>query len=118
MEAKRIVIDDVPELVRLAVEVRASGEPRVLRHDEVEVAVLRAETVPAERLEEWAAARVRGGVDVPITEPGLAQTGPDYEESVAVSSAAAEALPHSPSSSRIHRPSAASRSRSASSGVG
>jgi hypothetical protein len=118
METKRIDLDDVPELMPLAEEVPASGEPRVLRHDEVEVAELGAETVPAERREEWAAARVREGVDVLSTDPRLVQTGPDDEESDAGSSAAADALRHSPSSSRIHLPSAASRSRSASSAVG
>jgi hypothetical protein len=37
---KAVDISDTPELVRLAEEVRASGEPRVLRHDGQDVAVL------------------------------------------------------------------------------
>jgi superfamily II DNA or RNA helicase len=41
------------------------------------VAVLKADTVPAERREEWVAARVRDDVDVLVTNPRLVQTGLD-----------------------------------------
>jgi superfamily II DNA or RNA helicase len=41
------------------------------------VAVLKADTVTAERREEWVAARVRAGLDVLVTNPRLVQTGLD-----------------------------------------
>ncbi|MCC7368784.1 MAG: hypothetical protein IT306_10200 [Chloroflexi bacterium] len=41
------------------------------------VAVLKADTVAAERREEWVAARVREGLDVLLTNPRLVQTGLD-----------------------------------------
>ena len=41
------------------------------------VAVLKADTVSAERREEWVTARVRSGLDVLITNPRLVQTGLD-----------------------------------------
>lgn len=90
----------------------------VLEGAGLRVAVLRADTVPAERREDWVAARVREGLDVLVTNPRLVQTGLDYEESERMSSVNTNALRHSPSSSRIQLPSAASRSRSASSSVG
>ena len=40
-------------------------------------AVLKAETVPAERREDWVAARVREGADLLLTNPRLVQTGLD-----------------------------------------
>jgi hypothetical protein len=49
----------------------------VLEREGLRVAVLKAETVPAERREEWVAARVREGVDVLVTNPRLVQTGLD-----------------------------------------
>ena len=44
-EPKRIDITNVPELLRIAEEVRASQEPRVLRRDNEDVAIL----MPARR---------------------------------------------------------------------
>jgi hypothetical protein len=41
------------------------------------VAVLKADTVTAERREDWVSARVRSGLDVLITNPRLVQTGLD-----------------------------------------
>jgi hypothetical protein len=41
------------------------------------VAVLKADTVTAERREEWVSSRVREGVDVLVTNPRLVQTGLD-----------------------------------------
>ena len=41
------------------------------------VGVLKADTVSAERREEWVAARVQSGLDVLITNPRLVQTGLD-----------------------------------------
>jgi hypothetical protein len=38
--ATAININDIPELVRLADEVRATGVPRILRHDGEDVAIL------------------------------------------------------------------------------
>jgi superfamily II DNA or RNA helicase len=49
----------------------------VLEREGPRVAVLKADTVAAERREEWVAARVRGGLDVLITNPRLVQTGLD-----------------------------------------
>jgi hypothetical protein len=49
----------------------------VLEREDLRVAVLKADTVPAERREEWVAARVREGIDVLITNPRLVQTGLD-----------------------------------------
>lgn len=49
----------------------------VLEGAGLRVVVLKAETVPAERREEWVAARVREGVDVLVTNPRLVQTGLD-----------------------------------------
>jgi superfamily II DNA or RNA helicase len=49
----------------------------VLEHAGCRVAVLKADTVPAERREEWVATRVREGLDVLITNPRLVQTGLD-----------------------------------------
>jgi superfamily II DNA or RNA helicase len=49
----------------------------VLDREGFRVAVLKADTVPAERREEWVAARVRSGLDVMITNPRLVQTGLD-----------------------------------------
>jgi hypothetical protein len=92
---------------------RAVLEPHGLR-----VAELKADTASADRREAGVAARVRQGADVLIGHPRLVQTGLDYEASDALSSAAADAPRHSPSSSRSHLPSAASSSRSASSTVG
>ena len=44
------------------------------------VAVLKADTVSAERREDWVAARVREGADVLVTNPRLVQTGLDLVE--------------------------------------
>jgi hypothetical protein len=52
----------------------------VLERAGCRVAVLKADTVPAERREEWVAARVREGLDVLITNPRLVQTGLDLVE--------------------------------------
>ena len=52
----------------------------VLEGEGFRVAVLRADTVPAERREDWVAARVREGLDVLITNPRLVQTGLDLIE--------------------------------------
>lgn len=49
----------------------------VLEREALRVAVLNADTVAAERWEEWLAARVRSGLDVLITNPRIVQTGPD-----------------------------------------
>jgi superfamily II DNA or RNA helicase len=49
----------------------------VLERAGARVAVLKADTVPAERREEWVAARVREGLDVLVTNPRLVQTGLD-----------------------------------------
>lgn len=57
----------------------------VLEGAGLRVAVLKAETVAADRREEWVAARVREGVDVLLTNPRLVQAGLDYEESDAAS---------------------------------
>jgi hypothetical protein len=42
--------------------------------------VLKADTAPAERREEWVAARGREGVHVLVTNPRLVQTGLDLME--------------------------------------
>ncbi len=52
----------------------------VLERAGFRVAVLKADTVPADRREEWVAARVREGVDVLVTNPRLVQTGLDLVE--------------------------------------
>jgi hypothetical protein len=49
----------------------------VLEEAGFRVAVLKAETVPAERREDWVAARVREGAEVLLTNPRLVQTGLD-----------------------------------------
>jgi hypothetical protein len=49
----------------------------VLERAGFRVAVLRADTVSAERREDWVAARVREGLDVLVTNPRLVQTGLD-----------------------------------------
>jgi superfamily II DNA or RNA helicase len=54
--------------------------PRVqalLESEGLRVAVLKANTVPAERREDWVAARVREGLDVLVCHPRLVQTGLD-----------------------------------------
>ena len=81
-------------------------------------AVLKASTVPPDRREDWIAARAREGTDVLLAIPRLVQTGLDYEESDAVSRAKVASACYSPSSSRIHVSSPASRSWSAASSVG
>src|SRR5262249_34716509 len=53
---------------------------RVLDRAGCRVEVLKADPVPAERREDWVAARVREGVDVLITNPRLVQTGLDLVE--------------------------------------
>src|SRR5262249_8973274 len=53
---------------------------QVLERAGCRVEVLKADTVPAERREDWVAARVREGVDVLITNPRLVQTGLDLVE--------------------------------------
>jgi hypothetical protein len=90
----------------------------ILAREGFRVAVLKAQTVPPERREEWIARRAAEGVDLLLTNPRLVQTGLDYEESGAVSRAKATSACYSPSSSRIHFSSPASRSWSAASGVG
>lgn len=52
----------------------------VLEREGYRVAMLKAESVPAERREEWVAARVREGLDVLVTNPRLVQTGLDLVE--------------------------------------
>jgi hypothetical protein len=49
----------------------------VLEQEGLRVAVLKSDTVAADRREEWLAARVREGVDVMICHPRLVQTGLD-----------------------------------------
>ncbi|MBI4496609.1 MAG: hypothetical protein HY689_01760 [Chloroflexi bacterium] len=49
----------------------------VLEQAGFRVAVLKADTVAAERREEWVTARVRDGIDVLVTNPRLVQTGLD-----------------------------------------
>ena len=49
----------------------------VLEREGFRVAVLKADTVPAECREEWVTARVRNGLDVLMTNPRLVQTGLD-----------------------------------------
>lgn len=49
----------------------------VLEREGFRVAVLKADTVPAERREDWVARQVRGGIDVLVTNPRLVQTGLD-----------------------------------------
>jgi hypothetical protein len=49
----------------------------VLERERCRVAVLKADTVPAERREEWVGAQVREGLDVLVTNPRLVQTGLD-----------------------------------------
>jgi hypothetical protein len=52
----------------------------VLERAGFRVAVLKADTVPAERREEWVATQVRSGLDVLVTNPRLVQTGLDLIE--------------------------------------
>jgi hypothetical protein len=52
----------------------------ILQREGFRVAVLKAHTVPAERREEWVAARVREGLDVLVCHPCLVQTGLDLVE--------------------------------------
>jgi SNF2 family DNA or RNA helicase len=49
----------------------------ILEHEGLRVAVLKANTVSADRREEWVAARVREGADVLLCHPRLVQTGLD-----------------------------------------
>jgi hypothetical protein len=49
----------------------------ILEREGIRVAVLKADTVAAERREEWVARQVRGGLDVLVTNPRLVQTGLD-----------------------------------------
>ena len=49
----------------------------ILEREGFRVAVLKASTVPADRREEWVAARVAEGIDVLVTHPRLVQTGLD-----------------------------------------
>ena len=49
----------------------------ILEREGLRVAVLKANTVAADRREEWVAARVQEGVDVLICHPRLVQTGLD-----------------------------------------
>lgn len=83
------------QLVDLAVEERQQGRrllvyvthtetrdltprlERVLREAGLRVAILKADTVPPDRREEWVARRVRTGVDVLLVHPRLVQTGLD-----------------------------------------
>jgi hypothetical protein len=67
-------------LVYLAHTDRRDLTPRlrsVLEGAGFRVAVLKADTVPAERREDWVSARVREGLDVLVTNPRLVQTGLD-----------------------------------------
>lgn len=49
----------------------------ILEREGFRVAVLKASTVPADRREDWVAARVRDGADVMLSHPKLVQTGLD-----------------------------------------
>ncbi len=47
----------------------------VLEQEGIRVAVLKASTVPPDRREDWAADRVREGIDALVCHPMLVQTG-------------------------------------------
>src|SRR5207248_10218141 len=56
---------------------RTPRRSTILDRAGIRVAVRKADTVSAERREDWVTARVRSGLDVLITNPRLVQTGLD-----------------------------------------